>query len=423
MNAPLPIEPAHSRFGGSVAARILSCPASVGLVAKVPEDLRRSSAYAERGTTLHAAIPLLLDEKETLESLVGKTIGTYTITLDDVENALRPVFTYVDALLGPEADFFLDHCVIFPTIAGAYGTLDLLARVDRTIHLVDFKFGSGVRVRALNPADDDPDGDVVNSQLMFYATAARHSLPFLFAGVDNIILTIVQPQSIEPDAEMVSSVTVTHAELDEFIAAFRAACEQALSESPRLKRGPWCRFCAARAICPEHTRPLLDLAQFMVPAPLQLDGLSAVPPVQKEAYLQALAAGLDLFNATKDIGKALHDQTKRALENGDVVPGYTLTAGRAERHWRDDVDTTCTALWHLGLDREDVMVETMRSPKQVELRAKARGLKVPPELIVSARSGVSLVRAENARLPVSGREEIVRSFVQALAALQGGEQS
>ena len=41
----------------------------------------------------------------------------------------------------------------------------------------------------------------------------------------------------------------------------------------------------------------------------------------------------------------------------------------------------------------------MRSPKQVELRAKARGLKFPSEFIVSTRSGTSLVRAENARAP------------------------
>ena len=59
MNAPL--EPAHSPFGGSVAARVLRCPASVGLVQKVPDYLRRSSAYAERGTALHAAMALLLE--------------------------------------------------------------------------------------------------------------------------------------------------------------------------------------------------------------------------------------------------------------------------------------------------------------------------------------------------------------------------
>jgi hypothetical protein len=33
MNAPL--EPAHSSFGGSVAARVLHCPASVTLTEKV----------------------------------------------------------------------------------------------------------------------------------------------------------------------------------------------------------------------------------------------------------------------------------------------------------------------------------------------------------------------------------------------------
>ena len=69
---------------------------------------------------------------------------------------------------------------------------------------------------------------------------------------------------------MVSSVTVTHAELDEFIAVYRAACEEALSPSPRLERGDHCRFCPAKPICPAHTGPLLDLAQFEVPTPAAL---------------------------------------------------------------------------------------------------------------------------------------------------------
>jgi hypothetical protein len=62
----------------------------------------------------------------------------------------------------------------------------------------------------------------------------------------------------------------------------------------------------------------------------------------------------------------------------------------------------------------------MRSPRQVELRAKARGLKVPQELIGSHRSGVSLMRCENAHAPVPGRDEIVRSFSAALQRFQEG---
>src|SRR5262249_50938187 len=117
---------------------------------------------------------------------------------------------------------------------------------------------------------------------------------------------------------------------------------------------------------------------------------------------------------------ALHDQAKRALQNGDNVPGYALSAGRAERHWRDE-SAALAALLTLGLDYSDVMeAETMRSPKQVELRAKARGLKIPEDLIVSNRSGVSLVRIENARAPVPGRVELARTFSEALEAFQGG---
>ena len=80
-------------------------------------------------------------------------------------------------------------------------------------------------------------------------------------------------------------------------------------------------------------------------------------PATKDAYLQVLADGLDLVDAIKDIGKALHDQAKAALENGDHVPGYALSAGRAERHWRDE-DAAIGALVRLGFARGDVLVET-----------------------------------------------------------------
>ena len=405
----------HSPFGGSVAARVLHCPASVDLVAKVPAHLRRLSTYAERGTALHAAITLLLDEKESFESLVGQTIGNYAVTHDDVENALRPAFTYIVALLDtPGAEFYLEQRATFPTIAGAFGTADLIVRIGSTVHVIDLKFGVGVRVLALSPVDDDPAVDVINAQLLFYAAAARHSLREFFAGVESITLTIVQPLAIDFDAEMVSSVTVTHAELDAFIAVYRAACEEALSDAPHLERGSWCRFCPARPICPAHTGPLLDLAQFAAPT---------ASAVSKEAYLQLLARGLNLVDAVKDVRAALHDQAKAALENGDVVSGYTLSAGRAECHWRDDESTAIAALESLGLGRDDIIAETMRSPKQVEIRAKARGLKVPQELIVSNRSGVSLVRVENAHAPVPGRVEIARTFSEALEAFQGGRQA
>jgi hypothetical protein len=407
-------EPAHSKFGGSVAARVLRCPASVDLTQKVPAYLRKPSAYADRGTALHAAMARLLeDDRLRVESLVGQTFNDYTVTSEDAENALRPALAFVDALLNtPEAEFYLERRITFPTVAGAFGTVDLLVRIGRTIHVIDFKFGVGVRVLALTA---DGDEDILNSQLMFYCAAARHSLREFFAGVERIVLTILQPVSIDIDAEMVSSVAVTHAELDEFVVAYSVACAEALSPSPRLERGDWCRFCAARAICPLHTAPLFDLAQFAAPTPPRA-------PVDKDAYLQALAAGLDLVDAIKDIRTALHDQAKHALELGDSVPGYALTAGRAERHWRDE-NAAFAALQSAGFYYADLMRAEMRSPKQVEIRAKARGLEIPKDLIGSRRTGRSLVRSENVRVPVLGRSELARTFAETLEAFQGGRQA
>ena len=80
-------QPAHSPFGGSCAGRVLNCPASVGLVEKVPAYLRKVSAYVARGVALHTAMALLIDNARSLEGLVGEIISGYTITRDDVENA------------------------------------------------------------------------------------------------------------------------------------------------------------------------------------------------------------------------------------------------------------------------------------------------------------------------------------------------
>jgi Protein of unknown function (DUF2800) len=396
---------AHSPFGGSVASRILHCPASVVYCEKVPATLRKTSGYADRGTALHSVMSQLVERECTLAELPGRTIDGYTITADDVENCLRPVLGYVDPILDARgAEYYLDVRVEFPAIPGTFGTADLIIIDGNSTRIIDFKFGSGVRVFAVR---QDGGDEVLNAQLMFYAAAARNTFTSL-ANCKHFVLTILQPQSAETDAEMVSSVAVTGEELDEFIVAYRSICEQALSPNPRLARGPWCRFCAAKPVCPLHTAPLLDLAQ--------LDELLRL--ADKEAYVAVLAHILDLADKTKEIVKAAHDQAKQALENGDNVPGYTLSAGRQLRNWRDDKAATVAALQAIGLTRADIVDEEIRSPKQVELRAKARGLKIPTEFIVSSRSGVSLVRAENARAPALGRVELAQSFSEALKAFQ-----
>src|SRR5262249_23744690 len=146
MNAPPGLAP-HSPFGGSSAPRVSRCPASVRLVEQVPASLHRTSSYPERGTALHSAMTFLIQEKRPLHDLVGETLNNYTLTIDDVETALQPAYAYVSPLLdAPRAEFYLEQRVAFPTIPGAFGTADLIIRNGNALRLIDFKFGSGVRV-------------------------------------------------------------------------------------------------------------------------------------------------------------------------------------------------------------------------------------------------------------------------------------
>jgi hypothetical protein len=73
-------------------------------------------------------------------------------------------------------------------------------------------------------------------------------------------------------------------------------------------------------------------------------GLVAKASGSSSAGLSANTRTLALFDEVKDLRTAVHDQAKRALENGDVVRGWCLTAGRAERHWRDDEPAAIAAL-------------------------------------------------------------------------------
>ena len=132
-------------------------------------------------------------------------------------------------------------------------------------------------------------------------------------------------------------------------------------------------------------------------APPSFGGAVAAP--LKETYLKLLADGLDLVDAVKDIGKALHDQAKQALQAGDHVPGYMLSAGRAVRLARRTAHPR--AVLELGLvarrhhRRGDAFAESSRDSRQ---GARPQS---PQELIVSSRSGVSLVRIENRTLQFS----------------------
>ena len=175
-----------------------------------------------------------------------KAMGVYAerYPLSGASRFSGPVMTSIIYALGREAGPLSNIALVQTSLVPSS---DLIGRISNTAYIVDYKFGQGVRVRAIYP---DGDEDVLNAQAMFYAAGAHHSLRKFLAGVDTFVLVILQPQSIEPDAEMISAVAVSARRTRRLHHTLPRAGQQAQSPEARLERGSHCRFCPAKPICP-----------------------------------------------------------------------------------------------------------------------------------------------------------------------------
>lgn len=272
----------HSTLvGGSTAERRINCPASYRLEQKLPpETMRQSSNYADEGTAMHSAVQYALEHDVVdLDQLLGMAFGgsedgeraAHVVTQDLLDSCVTPCISFFDALndeLKAEGglDFILEARCEMPGIPNAFGTSDLIARTDKRTIIADWKFGVGVQVKAAydTPSPTDPDATVItpNAQLMFYARAAMHTYPDMFGDGDDwpIDLYIVQPRARDGDGTP-SVYTTSRRELEAYRMKLILAVSEATGVNARMKRGGWCTFAACKVICPEFTRPALDLTR------------------------------------------------------------------------------------------------------------------------------------------------------------------
>jgi hypothetical protein len=157
------------------------------------------------------------------------------------------------------------------------------------------------------------------------------------------------------------------------------AVKAAQTPDAELKNGDYCRWCAAKPICPVMTGAV-DRAYVS-----QIEGLDAA---QIGAYLEKA----DLVESwVKDL-RALATQI---LETGRPVPGYKLVAKRGTRKWIDEDKAKETLL--ANLTKSDVVEESLISPAQAEKLLKKQKLPLPEGLVVSVSSGSTLAQEEDPR--------------------------
>ena len=355
----------HSSIvGGSTAKRVINCPGSVALVAQMPP--KPSSVYADTGTLLHNVIADVLDGKATPQDFLGAVHADVTLDQDLIDRKLLPALAALDEI-DPDKimEYGTEVIVGFgDLLPGVFGSADIVGRIGDTAYIVDWKFGDGVVV----DVEENP-------QLMFYAAAAMRTpvVQWAFEGATKVELVIVQPPYVKRWETTPRRIQLFEKELMQAVKAAQRP------DAP-LAQGDWCRWCAAKAICPIMTGAA-DRAL-----------VSALKGVDVASVSDHLKIADQLEGWIKEV-RALAMQT---LEAGLPVPGYKLVPKRAMRQWMDE-GKALDAMCDLGLDVKELTETKLLSPAQAEKVLKKHKLALPADHVVAVSSGNTLAPEDDPR--------------------------
>ena len=373
----------HSSIvGGSTAKRVIGCPGSVALCAKMPP--KPSSKYADEGTLLHNVMDLILTTGQTPESCIGMVYEGIKLTDELINEKVYPALAALDAVdPNKEMEYATETRVGFgDLLPGVFGSTDLLGRIGKRAFILDWKFGSGVPVGA----NDNP-------QLMFYAAAAMRTpeVQWVFDDCDEIECIIVQPPSVKRWVTTTKRIKAFEQEL---------AMAVKISKMPDapLNSGEHCRWCAAKPTCPKMT----GLADRALHAQLDILNVAQIAEYLKKADM--------LEQWIADVRGLAH----QVLDAGKPVPGFKLVAKRAIRQWADD-DQALVAMLNEGISEDELTTVKVISPAQAEKVLKKHGKQLPANQVVAVSSGSTLVEESDPRPAVL---QIGQQLTAALSKLQ-----
>ena len=357
----------HSTIvGGSTAKRVINCPASVALVNKVPP--KGSSDYANEGTMLHNAIAEYWEKSHKPETFIGYEHSGVTLDEDLFERKFLPAIKAIDDL-DPLAmmQYAVETLVSFPTepeLEGVFGSTDFLGRIGNCAYVIDWKFGDGVYVEAEE-----------NPQLLFYAAAAMATpkVEWVFKDVTTVMMVIVQPRF------GVSTWETSPKRVKQFERDLIEAVKKAKRPDAEFCRGDWCKWCAAKPVCPLMT----GAADRALKA--KIDDLDKAQ----------IAKYLEDVDYLEDWMKSLQELAETIIKNGGSVDGWKLVEKRATKKWVDE--TTAEEYLSRHLDETDYTTKKIITPTQAEKLLKAQGVELSDGVIDKSSSGLTLVKDSDKR--------------------------
>lgn len=307
----------HAILSPSSAKRWINCTPSA-LLAEAAGS--KSSVYAEEGTLAHEIAEHALDHyiRGLYDPIVDEALPIKDEHLKnplfniDMANYIRE---YCDYVIGEDYEMrkadgkskmYLERRVDITDFApDSFGSVDVTLLSDKTIHIIDLKYGAGVRVSA-----------DMNEQMLMYALGTLKSLES--DHIEKIRMTIAQVRLDHYDTfEMSKEDLLSWAEK-----VLKPAAKAAIQGKGKQVIGSWCGFCPVKAQCRAQRDAIL--ADFdEKPEPLLLSDEEIVDLIGK----------IDTYKSwIESVNKYVYD---RAIQ-GHKWEGYKLIAGRTSRVIKDE---------------------------------------------------------------------------------------
>ena len=379
---------AHALLSASGAHRWMNCTPSALLESQFPDT---TSEAAKEGTLAH----------EMAEAKLQHLFNTQDYRKAKLTRTLNKIKK--DELYQPEMDGYTDDYVAYvrksamefeksPYIAiekrlvltahipDGFGTADCVMIGERTLHIIDLKYGKGVPVSA----EDNP-------QLMIYALGALEAYKMLFA-VDTVKISIVQPRIDNTNS---SAYSVT--QLRDWGEDVKELANIAIKGEGEYTPGDWCRFCRARQQCRARADKNIELA---------FDVGKKPPLITNEEVGEYLRKG-------EDVAKWLSELQDYALAEclaGRDVDGYKAVEGRGSRTWTD-MDAAFEAIIEDGTDEALLYERKPLTLAQVEkLMGKAHFEDVAGEYVVKNPGKPTLVPSTDKRQAITNKISANEAF-------------
>ncbi len=349
----------HAFLGPSGLAAALLCKLKIHSEKGLPNSSNQNSA---QGTAAHELAQCCLEQEHDARYFLGLEINhdNYSFTVDD--DMAKHVQTYVDYVRSLENDdgvLMVEQKLPITELTGepdAFGTADAVVIVNDVMHVVDLKYGMGIRVDAEN-----------NPQLRAYGFAALQE--FDIAGeIQYLELHIVQPRAGGISTEIISAD-----DLRAWAVGIRRECDVILAGPVGLVAQPGekqCKFCRAKGSCTALADMVTatvidDFVDLTERDEVERKLGYAIDRIQRvdNATLAGVMPHLDMILGWCDGVRA--EAASRMLA-GQEIAGYKVVDGkRGARSWGDDAEAIA-AFKKMRLPLQDMYDMKLISPVKAE---------------------------------------------------------